>query len=122
MSKHSILPLLCLILISCGKKNAIPAEVLQPGKMQLVLWDIMRADAVTTQQLKTYASPEAAAENVKLQKQVFAIHNVTREDFYTSLDFYKSHTSLMKVIMDSMVNKANREKINIVPINPALTK
>lgn len=122
MSKRSILPALCLILISCGKKNAIPSEVLQPGKMQLVLWDIMRADAVTTQHLKTYTSSEAAAENVKLQKAVFAIHNVTREDFYKSLDYYKAHTSLMKVMMDSIVNKAIRDKVNNVPINPALIR
>lgn len=122
MSKRIILPALCLILISCGKKHTIPSEVLQPAKMQLVLWDIMRADAVTTQHLKTYTSPEAAAENVKLQKQVFAIHNVTREDFYKSLEYYKTHTSLMKVMIDSMVNKANREKVNNVPINPNLIK
>lgn len=122
MSKRIILPALCLILISCGKKHTIPSEVLQPAKMQLVLWDIMRADAVTTQHLKTYTSPEAVAENVKLQKQVFAIHNVTREDFYKSLEYYKTHTSLMKVMMDSMVNKANREKVNNVPINPNLIK
>lgn len=120
MRKRSILPALCLILISCGSKNAIPPEVLQPGKMQLVLWDIMRADAATTQHLQTYTSPEAAAENVKLQKQVFAIHNITREDFYISLDYYKAHTNLMKVMMDSMVNKATREKVNILQIKSVL--
>ena len=122
MTSRIILFAACFILISCGKKNAVPADLLQPPKMQLVFWDIIRADALTNQQQKTFTSPEAIAANVQLQKQVFAIHGVTREDFYRSLDFYKAHPAIMKVMMDSMVVKANREKVTIAPINPALIK
>jgi len=120
MTRCIILSAVCCILISCGKKNAVPADLLQPSKMQLVFWDIIRADALTNQRQKTYTSPEALTANVQLQKQVFAIHGVTREEFYISLDFYKTHPNIMKVLLDSMIAKAAREKITITTNNPLI--
>ncbi len=127
MTRRSILPAICIVLASCGKKNSIPSGFLQLPKMQLVLWDMIRADALTTQRQKTYSSPAAMEENVKLQKQVFAIHNVTKEEFYQSLNYYETHPGLMRTLMDSVVNKANRERINNLPVNipvnsPAVVK
>lgn len=126
MSIRSILPALCILMISCGKRSAVPGEFIQPAVMQSVLWDYIRADALTMQlQKNNTGTPEALAENVKLQKQVFAIHQVSKEEFYRSLNFYKSHPALMRTIMDSIVNKANRERQNNatpVNLNPALIK
>ncbi len=122
MSKRCIFLALSLILISCGNKNSIPIGILKPDKMRGVLWDIIRADAVTTQQLRTNISIIATEENVKLQKQIFAIHEITKEDFYKSFDYYRSHPSLMKVLLDSVVNKANRERITVIKTDSNLVK
>ena|SRR5437868_14549764 len=112
----------CFLLISCGKKSAVPSEFIQPPKMQVLLWDYIRADALTTQQKHSFTSPEALSENAELQQQVFAIHGVSKDQFYKSLDYYKSHPVIMKNLMDSVVSKATRERVNILPINPALVK
>lgn len=113
MTIRRILPVLCILLISCGKKSGVPPGIIQPSQMQLVFWDYIRADALTTQQQKNNnTSHEAIAENVKLQKQVFAIHKVTKEEFYQSLNYYKAHPVLMRTLMDSIVNKANKERGN----------
>ena len=122
MSRTSIILALSLALISCGNKNSVPSGILKPARMQEVLWDIILADAFTTQHTRSTAPSIAEAENAKLQKQVFAIHDITREDFYKSFDYYKEHTNLMKPLLDSIINKAEREKNKNVIINPALTK
>jgi len=130
MTIRSILPALCILLISCGKKSGVPPEYIPPAKMQLVFWDFIRADALTTlEHNNNNASPEALATNIKLQKQVFAMHQVTKEEFYRSLDYYNAHPALMRTLMDSVINKANRERPNItntpnIPntINPSLIK
>jgi hypothetical protein len=114
MSKRSILLVLSIILMSCGNKNSTPPGVLKPDKMQAVLWDIIRADAFTTLHIKTSVPGIATAEDAKLQKQVFAIHGLSKDDFYRSYDYYKAHAGLMRTVLDSMINKANREKINII--------
>ncbi len=111
---------LCVFMISCGKKDPVPAAYIQPAKMQLVLWDFLRADALTIQRLKAFGSPESAVDNIPLQKQVFAIHHVTKEDFYESLAFYEANPHIMKTLLDSVAERATRERANNVPLNPVI--
>ena len=124
MSIRSILPALVILLISCGKKPEVPPEFIQPPQMQSVFWDFIRADALTTLKHKeNNTSPQALATNVTLQKQVFDMHKVTKQAFYSSLDYYNSHPALMRTLVDSIVNKANRERLgNTTIINPSLFK
>jgi Domain of unknown function (DUF4296) len=98
------------LLNSCGNKDKLPAGVLKPEKMQAVLWDVIKADVFTTEFIKKDSSKNATAENLKLQQQIFAIHKVTRADFYSSYDYYKTNTAEFKKIIDSMVTQAERKK------------
>ncbi len=99
------------VLNSCGKKDEIPEGILKPEKMQVVLWDVIKADAFTTNFIARDSSKNAAAENLKLQQQVFAIHKISKADFYNSYDYYKTHTPLFTKILDSMIKKTDRNKI-----------
>jgi hypothetical protein len=92
-----------LFLFACKGKNKIPPSVLQPKKMQAVLWDVMRAD----QFLNNYvlikdSNLNKVSESLKYYDQIFAIHEISQEQFQESFTFYKEHPDLMKVIMDSM--------------------
>jgi hypothetical protein len=94
----------------CGKKDTLPEGILPPGKMQPVLWDVIRADAYTSNYIKKDSSKKAVEENAKLQNRIFNNYNVSRASFYKSYDYYKSNTELFKVLLDSMINWANRER------------
>ena len=78
--------------------------------MQAVLWDVIKADVFTAEFLKKDSSKNAAAENLKLQQQIFAIHKVSKADFYRSYDYYKAHTEIFKQVMDSMVVRAEKDR------------
>ncbi|MBK8610173.1 MAG: DUF4296 domain-containing protein [Chitinophagaceae bacterium] len=98
--------LLCMyILPSCGNKEEIPAGILKPEIMQAVLWDVIRADAFTTDFIARDTSKNAGEENIKLQQQVFAIHKVTKGDFYKSYDYYKDNPTRFKELMDTMIKR-----------------
>ena len=73
-----------VILNSCGNKDEIPAGILKPEKMQVVLWDVIKAEAFTADFIKKDSSKNAVAENLKLQQQIFAIHKISKADFYSS--------------------------------------
>lgn len=88
--------------------------------MQAVLWDIIRADAFTTEYIKKDSAKNDVEENLKLQQQVFAIHHVSKEDFYKSFDYYKKNSGLLKPIMDSMVNQADKKQT--IKTNPIQVK
>ncbi len=114
MIKISFLLIALGFISSCGNKDKLPEGVLKPEKMQAVLWDVIKADVFTTDFIKKDSAKNAIAENLKLQQQVFAIHKVTRADFFTSYDYYKTNTVEFKKIIDSMVSQADRKKnINI---------
>ena len=94
---------------SCGNDKT-PSGILEPDKMQAVLWDIIKADAFTTEFIKKDSAKNAEEENLKLQQQIFAIHHISKEVFYKSYDYYKANTPVFKVMLDSMVVQAGRNK------------
>jgi Domain of unknown function (DUF4296) len=99
-----------VFLFSCGNKNDIPKGILKPVKMQTVLWDVLRADAFTFNFITKDSSKRPEAENVKIQQQIFTVHKVSKDEFYKSYEFYKIHPDLMQPILDSIINKATRDK------------
>ncbi|MEP7256514.1 MAG: DUF4296 domain-containing protein [Ferruginibacter sp.] len=88
----------------------MPAGILKPDKMQTVLWDIIKADAFTAEIIRKDPLKNVTKENLKLQQEIFAIHKITKDNFYKSYDYYKENPGQLKVIMDSMIIQAERNK------------
>ena len=111
-----------VLMNSCRSKSKLPADVLKPDKMRAVLWDVIKADVFTAEFIKKDSSKNAASENLKLQQQIFAIHKISKADFYRSYDYYKAHTEIFKQVMDSMVVRAEKDryqKTTAAPITQA---
>lgn len=106
---------LLVLLASCGDKNALPKGVLQQEKMKQVLMDVIKAEAYTAEIMKKDSSKNATEENARLQQQVFAIHKVSKEDFYKSFDYYRDHSEIFKVMLDSMVTQGYKSR-NLPPV------
>ncbi len=118
MKTAAVTLLLSVFLFSCGNKNSLPSGIIKPEKMQNVFWDIIRADAMAAEINRKDSSKNAAEENVKLQKLIFTIHNISKEDYYKSYQYYQKHTVLMRTLLDSMLAKANRERNDIKIVKP----
>jgi hypothetical protein len=109
-----IIPLILLIcLYSCSGKNRIPDGVLSKPEMQSVLWDIMQADAFAKTYIKKGGAVNDSIENIRLQKQIFAIHHTTKDVFYKSYTYYSSQPEEMRIILDSIILKADKGKSKI---------
>lgn len=78
--------------------------------MQAVLWDVFKAESFTSEFITKDSAKDAAAENLKLQQEIFAIHKISKTDFYGSYDFYKSNSRLLKVILDSIISRESRDR------------
>ncbi len=105
--------LLIFLCTSCKDKHR-EGTVLSQEKMQTVLWDILQADAFTANFIKKDSSKKDAAENAALQKKIFELHKISREDFTASYDYYSSQPELMKALLDSMSAKAERDRNKIM--------
>jgi len=96
-------------LIGC-KSNSEPKDLLPPSKMENVLTDILLAESFaesyltidTTRKLKEFYDQEL--------NKVIAVHKISQKQLRSSMEYYKSRPEILKVILDSVNNKAIREK------------
>ena len=83
-------------------KETIPGNVIGPEKMQMILWDLLRADALSKELVRTDSSRALNSEEKRFRNQVFQIHKITDEQFSKSYAFYTAHPVILKTILDSL--------------------
>ncbi len=110
MTVKKIVFVAVVLLFSCRSKQDIPEGILKPAKMQVVLFDVIRADNFVFDYVKKDSSKIPALELAKLQRQIFAEHKISKEEFYKSYEFYKTHPDIMQPMLDSMINITSRNK------------
>lgn len=114
--KFTGLILIFCLFIACRDKSKTPSDVLPKEKMEKVLWDMMLADRFASQFVaKDTAKKDSTRKNLteetfKVYAEVFSLNNISREEFVKSYKFYMTRPDLSKVIMDTILQRANRLK------------
>lgn len=96
-----------VLFYSC--KETVPSGIIKQNKMQEVLWDMLRADALSHQIANSDSTKFADDERAKLTSQVFIIHNITENQFDKSYSYYAQHPEIMRNMLDSL----NSQKIRV---------
>ena len=109
----------CILIISISVlfyscKDSIPSGIIEQNKMQEILWDVLRADALAQQIPKTDSAKSMPNESLKLTREVFLIHNITEEQFEKSYSYYTHHPDMMRAILDSL--NAQKTKMSYLGI------
>ncbi|MEO7768089.1 MAG: DUF4296 domain-containing protein [Ferruginibacter sp.] len=113
--KRLVMVWVIICMIGCrGNNSNSSGKIVDKEKMGSVMWDIIGADVFTEQFVKKDTSKSASLENIKLQNKIFALHNISRADYYKSYEYYLSHTDLMKTILDTMIARGERDRTKIV--------
>ena len=108
MYRPYLVLLILLIFSNCSGKNEIPEDILSKGKMEEVIWDMIRADEFVAFFIwKNDSAINRLAESSQLYDQVFSIHGITKVRFQKSLAFYRNHPDQLKIIIDSLNAKEN---------------
>jgi hypothetical protein len=106
-----LLSLSSCLMIGCTNKSKIPSGVLPQARMEKVLWDMMLADRFAAQfLLKDSAKKNVSEETFKVYAQVFSINNISKDEFVKSYKFYMTRPDLSKVLMDTILKRADRLK------------
>ncbi len=106
--RAAIFILIIFLFAGCSPKNKIPAEILSPQKMRLIIWDLMRADEYANSYLVGKNAAELKTERTILYEQIFQLHSVDQKKFSKSLSFYQTRPDLLKVITDSLRSDERR--------------
>ena len=125
MKNIFFLTVCCGLIISCSNKNKVPTEIIQPIKMQKILWDVFRAEALSSEYARRDSTINQVAELKILTEKVFQIYKINASTFDKSYKWYTGHQDILKVIFDSLSSQAQREskvemtkKIKAIKKNP----
>lgn len=93
------------MLSGCSNSGAnIPKDVLPEAKMRAVLTDVLLAEANVTD--KGLMQEEMKPEVQKMYLQIFEKHEIKKEQFYQSMEFYTKHPDILdrnfQPIIDSL--------------------
>ncbi len=104
-------------------KESTPSGIIKPKEMQEVLWDVLKADALSQELVKSDSSRSISSENVKLTNKVFLIHNITKEQFEKSYSYYTHHPDIMQIMLDSINTRQMRMSFISIPVKqkPTIT-
>lgn len=104
-------------------KESTPSGIIKPKEMQEVLWDVLKADALSQELVKSDSSRSISSENVKLTNKVFLIHNITKEQFEMSYSYYTHHPDIMQIMLDSINTRQMRMSFISIPVKqkPTIT-
>jgi hypothetical protein len=98
-----------LIFFSC--KEDEPKNLLPPKKMVEVLTDIMTIEVYSKNYIEKDSTKKVVLENAKMQMQVFALHKVSKDDFYKSYNYYMTNSTKTQSIFDSIISNINNDKV-----------
>ena len=93
---------LSLIILSCGDSEITPSEIIEPGKMQAVLWDLMVAGESADYFVNADTTLNRNDQHLERYGQVLNIHKVTKPVFVKSLRWYQARPDIFKPIVDSI--------------------
>ncbi len=93
---------------SCGD-DKVPADIIEPTKMENVLWDMLRAEEMAQLQFIKDSTIAAFHRHSAAYDRVFKEHDITKEEFQQSFKFYQGRPDLLKPIFESL--HARSEKI-----------
>lgn len=101
--KHWLIIIIVVLLgTACNDFKKVPSSVIQPNKMQNVLWDVMLADRYIEQYITQDTTKNVLEERSKLYSQIFSIHSISSEDFKKSMEYYYTRPDQLKQIYMSI--------------------
>ena len=98
-----------LILIACNGRT--PKNVLPVNTMKVVMFDMLKADEWYARKLIGDTLLLKVKEDIPLYEQVFAVHKISKKQFFDSYHFYEAHPVAYKELVDSLESYANNQKL-----------
>lgn len=103
-----ICTILTWILLSCSGKGKIPGNIIAPVQMKSILKDLFIVDAVNAERVNKETTLKIMDENKVYFEKVLQLHQISREQFEKSYNYYMNHPDVFKEITDSLTAEVNR--------------
>lgn len=109
--KYLFFFIVCCLTISCVEKNKIPVEIIQPEKMQKILWEVIQAQTLSSQISQKDSTVNEVAETKVLTHKVFELNKIDSVKFDQSYSWYTNHPDILLMVFDSLNKRNQRETL-----------
>ncbi|MDE3250224.1 MAG: DUF4296 domain-containing protein [Bacteroidota bacterium] len=112
MKRVIVLASICTLL-ACSGDDQAPAGVIPVKNMQTIVWQLMQADEYVNMVLTKDTLKKSSTERIKRYQQIFALNKVSEAEFRSSYRYYLDHPDIAKVMFDSIVAVAQRQRSDL---------
>ncbi|HEV2481231.1 MAG TPA: DUF4296 domain-containing protein [Puia sp.] len=105
---RGLLAICCLLLAACSDKTSVPFGILSVDKMAPIVWDMVEADQYAAMLIRDSAHADPKMERLRLYELVFRSHDISREKFEKSYNYYKEHPEINQILYDSLTAQGTR--------------
>lgn len=98
-----------VLLVACN--NGKSKNILPVNTMKVVMFDMLKADEWYARKLVGDTLMLKVKEDIPLYEQVFAVHKLTKKEFFDSYHYYEAHPVAYKELVDSLESYANLQKL-----------
>ncbi|HEX5153665.1 MAG TPA: DUF4296 domain-containing protein [Parafilimonas sp.] len=99
------------VFVACmPKEKKIPKDILPIDKMKIIVWQMAEAGAYAEYEKEKKRDTSVKTLSTASLVQVLKLHNLTKEDFFKSFNFYQSRPLLNKELFDSVNSYAQRQR------------
>ena len=112
--RQRLVYLLLVIVLLAGCNGGTPKNVLPVNTMKVVMFDMLKADEWYARKLVGDTLMLKVKEDIPLYEQVFAVHKITKKQFYDSYHYYEAHPISYIELVDSLESYANKQKLKTI--------
>jgi hypothetical protein len=104
-------PILFVVVLLVACNSRLPKNVLPVNTMKVVMFDMLKADEWYARKLAGDTLMLRMKDDIPLYEQVFAVHKLTKKEFFDSYHYYEAHPVAYKELVDSLESYANKQKL-----------
>ena len=104
-----------IILVACSGRDKLPSNILDQPKMTSVISDMLIADAIANERKTKDSIINLNSLSAYYYQGVFAMHRITKDDFFRSYNYYLNHPDLLKVVLDSAYMNTSKKVMPSYP-------
>ncbi len=104
-------PILFVVVLLVACNSRLPKNVLPVNTMKVVMFDMLKADEWYARKLAGDTLMLRMKDDIPLYEQVFAVHKLTKQQFFDSYHYYEAHPVAYKELVDSLESYANNQKL-----------
>jgi hypothetical protein len=102
-----------LLLAACGSRDRVPADIIPTHTMETIVWQLMQSDEYVNTLLVKDSAKKSSTERMLRYQQVFELNKTSMAEFKKSYRYYMAHPDITKVMFDSIIARAGRQRIEL---------